>query len=328
MVEKGSIDVAPVFQRRERWSHEQQSALIESFLLNVPVPPVYLSEDDFGTYSVIDGKQRITTIRDFMRNKLVLSQLAAFPEIRWHRFCELPRQLQNALLVRPYLRVVTLLKQSDPILKYEVFTRLNRGGEPLNPQEIRNVAFRGPMNEMVYILATDIFLKQQLKIKNNRSPAYKEMADAEFVLRFLTLHQGWRNFTGSFRRSMDQFMSENQSANQREIDRFRALFNRSIRACERLWKDRAFKRPEAGTWRHQTLAGMYDAQMLAVAELNDAQVSALARKSRDVVEATRKLFQQDGQFEEAVRRGTNTPSKLVYRVEKLKAVLISMGAKG
>lgn len=324
MVEKGSIDVAPVFQRRERWSLDQQSALVESFLLNVPVPPVYLSEDDFGTYSVIDGKQRITTIKDFMRNNLALKSLEAFPEIAGMRFKELPRQLRNALEVRPYLRVVTLLKQSDPILKYEVFTRLNRGGDPLNAQEIRNFAFRGPLNDLIYKLGQNAFLKQQLKIKNEKSPAFREMADAEYVLRFLTLHSVWRNFTGSFRGSMDGFMRDNQTAGTQTLERFQNLFRRSISACQKLWSDVAFKRPEGNTWRHQMLAGMYDAQMLAVAELTDAQIAMLARKPKETVKTTRQLFQSDHTFEESVRRGTNTPSKIAYRVETMKRRLESV----
>lgn len=324
MVEKGSIDVAPVFQRRERWSPEQQSALIESFLLNVPVPPVYLSEDDFGTYSVIDGKQRITTIKDFMRNNLALKCLDAFPEITGMRFRELPRQLKNALEVRPYLRVVTLLKQSDPVLKYEVFTRLNRGGDPLNAQEIRNVAFRGALNDLIYRLSQDPFLKQQLKIKNEKSPAYREMADAEYVLRFLTLHSVWRRFTGSFRGSMDKFMADNKSAEAQKLAQFEILFKRNINTCQKIWNDIAFKRPEAGAWRHQMLAGMYDSQMLAVAELADTKIAVLSKKSKEIVKATRHLFQTDHNFEESVRRATNTPSKIIYRVEKMKTLLESI----
>src|SRR5687768_14253623 len=75
MVERKAIDVAPKFQRRERWSVQKQSALIESFLLNVPVPPVYLMEDDYGTYSVIDGKQRIMAINSFISGRLQLTSL-------------------------------------------------------------------------------------------------------------------------------------------------------------------------------------------------------------------------------------------------------------
>ncbi len=104
--------------------------------------------------------------------------------------------MQNALEVRPYLRAITLLKQSDPSLKFEVFTRLNRGGETMAPQELRNVAYRGPLNRLIYQLAENQFLRQQLKIRSEKSSAYQIMADAEYVLRFLTLRERWSNFSG------------------------------------------------------------------------------------------------------------------------------------
>ena len=88
MVDDGAIDTAPRYPRRDRWRRDKQSALVESFLLNIPVPPVYLSEEDFGRYSVIDGKQRLTTIRDFMRNDFSLISPQAFPELRGLYFRE------------------------------------------------------------------------------------------------------------------------------------------------------------------------------------------------------------------------------------------------
>ena len=132
MVESGAIDIAPGYQRRARWDAQKQGSLIESFLLNVPVPPVYLAEEDYGTYSVIDGKQRITAIATFMRNNLALRGLERFEQLDGSTLADLPPELANALKVRPYVRAVTLLKQSDPQLKYEVFTRLNTGGVKLN----------------------------------------------------------------------------------------------------------------------------------------------------------------------------------------------------
>ena len=130
---KAAINLDPDFQRRERWAAEKQSALIESFLLNVPVPPIYLAEDEYGQYSVVDGKQRLSAIRAFMTGSLKLRELEKFKELEGRTFDHLPEPLQNALNIRPYVRVVTLLKQSDPALKFEVFTRLNRGGEPMLP---------------------------------------------------------------------------------------------------------------------------------------------------------------------------------------------------
>ncbi|KJS07694.1 MAG: hypothetical protein VR73_08255, partial [Gammaproteobacteria bacterium BRH_c0] len=109
MVESDSIDIAPHYQRRDRWNDEKQSALIESFLLNVPVPPVYLSEDDYGRYSVIDGKQRITAINEFLTGALKLKELKEFSDLNGATFDDLPKQLKNVLSVRPFIRVITLL---------------------------------------------------------------------------------------------------------------------------------------------------------------------------------------------------------------------------
>ena len=186
MVEERSIDLTPGFQRRERWSVKAQSALMESFLMNVPVPPVYLAEEADGRFTAIDGKQRLRAIADFISGRLELKGLERFSEAEGLTFPDMPNEISNALWLRPYLRVVTLLKQTDERLKYEVFLRLNRGGEELNPQEIRNVAFRGTLNDVIYEKSENAFLRAQLKIRNDRSEAYRQMQDAEFVLRFLS----------------------------------------------------------------------------------------------------------------------------------------------
>src|SRR5262249_53129322 len=157
-------------------------------------PPVYLAEEDDGTYTAIDGKQRLRAIADFMSNKLKLRNLERLETAEGLTFADLPQEIANALKLRPYIRVVTLLKQTQSALKYEVFLRLNRGGEILNQQEIRNVAFRGSLNDAVYKLSENDFLKRQLKIVSTSSSAFRDMSDAEYVLRFLTLRERLEHF--------------------------------------------------------------------------------------------------------------------------------------
>lgn len=323
MVDNDIIDLSPQYQRRERWEIERQSELIESFLLNVPVPPIYLAEEEYGIYSIIDGKQRITAVSDYLNNAFALKGLAAFPEINSARFRDLPKTLQSALRIRPYLRVITLLKQSHPQLKYEVFIRLNRGGIQLNNQEIRNVAFRGPLNDAIYSCAENRLLKAALKIDGPKSAAYQQMQDAEYVLRFLTLEKTWSTFTGSLSRSMDSFMLDHRNDPASEIGRLKDSFNTAIERTRNLWGDVAFQRWDGEKWRQQALAGLFDAQMIAASSLTANELAVAVGRSARVVQKTKELF-GNPEFEEAVRLGTNTPARLRYRVSETHKMLIGI----
>lgn len=320
MVSHGAINVSPHYQRRDRWPTDKQSALIESFLLNVPVPPIYLSEDEYGQYSVIDGKQRITAIEDFLNGSLRLRALKKFTELEGSRFKDLPPQLQNALAVRPYIRVTTLLKQSDENLKYEVFLRLNTGGDKLKDQEIRNVAYAGPLNELLFELSEQDFLKNRLKIFGDKSAAYRNMDDVEHVLRFFTLHERWEAMGSSLSDAMDDFMKRHKDDSS---DRMASLFIRCLESCEKIWGNNAFHKPTPSGWREQLISPLYDAQMIGVSFLSNSQVEELSRQRNAVYRATRRLY-SDPNFSKAVTQGTNTPSSVRFRVAAIRDMLTDL----
>jgi hypothetical protein len=320
---KTAIDLAPDFQRRKRWSSVKQSALIESFLMNVPVPPIYLAEDTYGQYSVVDGKQRLTAIHAFMVGGLRLKSLESFGEIDGLTFSELPEDLRNALTIRPYVRVVTLLKQSDPTLKFEVFTRLNRGGEPMLPQELRKVAYRGPFSDMIFEVAEEPFLKERLKIFSEDSSAYVRMDDAEYVLRYFALSESWDSFSGSLRDELDECMVRNAKSSIEEVEAKRIDFLAALQACQLIWGAVAFQRHAGTDWRDQLLAGMYDAEMIAVSLLDSAQLQRVIDHAEDAIRLTADLFREP-EFDRAVRQGTNTPSFVRYRVDAVYGLLLSI----
>jgi len=317
LVDSGAVDVSPKFQRRDRWTAEKQSLLIESFLTNIPVPPVYLAEDAarIGSYSVIDGKQRLTAISVFFADRLSLRGLTRLPTFNGLRVSDLPEGVRVALGMKN-LRVTTLLRQSSEELKHEVFLRLNTGGEILNPQEIRNVAYRGPLNDLVYELAEDQFLRGQFKVVPKSSPAYRKMTDAELVLRFLALEEGWRSFRGDLRVELDRFMMLHRFDDEEELSRKRRLFHDVMNSCEAIWGLEAFKR----SGRDLALAGLFDAQAIAIAELSRDQRRAAIANRGEVVRMCGELFNDD-EYDEAVRRATNTPSRLKFRTERTLAVL-------
>ncbi|GAA1799516.1 hypothetical protein GCM10009811_24290 [Nostocoides veronense] len=317
LVDSGAVDVSPKFQRRDRWTAEKQSLLIESFMTNIPVPPVYLAEDAarIGSYSVIDGKQRLTAISVFFANRLALRGLTRLPALNGLRVNDLPEGVRVALGMKN-LRVTTLLRQSSEELKHEVFLRLNTGGEILNAQEIRNVAYRGPLNDLIYELAEDQFLRTQFKVVPKASPAYRKMTDAELVLRFLALEEGWRSFRGDLRAELDRFMMVHRFDDEEELSRKRRLFQDVMHTCEAIWGSDAFKR----SGRDLALAGLFDAQAIAVAELTKDQRRTAIAKRASVARDCADLFNED-EYDEAVRRATNTPSRLKFRTQRTLDVL-------
>nr|WP_286311808.1 DUF262 domain-containing protein [Agromyces mangrovi] len=309
----GSLDLSPRYQRRNRWDRDRQSQLIESFLLNVPVPPVYLAEEARGVFAVIDGKQRLTAISQFLNNEFALTKLQLRPDLEGLRFRDLTAEASAAIGMRP-LRAVTILRKTPDWVKHEVFVRLNRGGQPLNAQEIRNVAFAGPLNDRIIRLAEHPFLHRQLKISSQESAAYADMSDVETVLRFFALSASWRLFGGSLRNALDEFMQQHYEAGPSRIAELSERFYRAIGWAERLWGVHAFQRHDGSQWRDQMIGGVYDAQMVAIDVVSDAQLEQASPQR--VLGRTQRLF-QDPDFDSSVRLSTNTSARVRYRVRAM-----------
>lgn len=310
MVKSGAIDISPKYQRRERWTPEKESGLIESFLLNIPVPPIYLAEDEYGTYSVIDGKQRVTAIEKFLRGGLTLSGMDKFEEVEGATINSLPAPLVNALKIRPYLRVVTLLRQSDPDLKHEVFLRLNKAGVALNSQEIRNVAFRGAFNDMLFKLSEDEYLTEQLKATKN-SKVYREMTDVQYVLRFFTVREYWADFYGNMDSAMDKFMAGNYRAKKAKIKDCEQAFGMAIDFCKAVWGDEGFKKPNGNS---RVLQGFYDVQMVCSSLLTEAERKRAILRKDEVKAGLEELLLKDSDFSESVSQFTSNPRNVLYRI--------------
>jgi hypothetical protein len=147
----GWMELRPFYQRRQRWDKVRQSKLIESFIMNVPVPPLFVYESDLAKYEVMDGQQRITAVLDFYTNKLRLEGLDQWPELNARIYDTLPAEIRKGI-DRRSISYIVLLKESAPttedeaLLRQEVFERLNTGGIRLSPQEIRNALYQGRFN--------------------------------------------------------------------------------------------------------------------------------------------------------------------------------------
>ncbi|MGO9414505.1 MAG: DUF262 domain-containing protein [Syntrophobacteraceae bacterium] len=320
LVATQGIDISPSYQRRSRWDDARQSKLIESFLMNVPVPPIFLNEDAYGHYSVIDGKQRLLSVYEFLRGRLRLRNLQVFADINGLTFDDLPRQLRMIIKTRAVLRAIIILRQSDVDIKFEVFKRLNTGGITLNSQEIRNSTYPGPLNDLILDLSEHKKFHALLGIKTkSRSAIYQEMRDAEFVLRYFTFRDNWDNFSGGMKRCMDEFMVDNQKPTREDIEAYRLDFLNTIDVVEACFGLVAFRRwvPERGQWRKQVLASLFDAQMFACRGLS---ADSMAEKREEIVRKLKTLFENPS-FRRAIDAATNQSSHFRARISMVKMLL-------
>lgn len=175
------LSARPKFQRQYVWSDTLASRLVESVLLNVPVPPCYLSENDDNELDVIDGQQRIYSLYRFVENQFTLKGLEALPEFENRRFFELPSKEQRKIRTHT-LRCVVITNESHPEIKFDVFERLNTSTMPLNAQELRNCVSRGALNDLLAELSFD---EKWLMIRGRKSPD-RRLADEEMILRFFS----------------------------------------------------------------------------------------------------------------------------------------------
>lgn len=320
LVRSESIDLKPQYQRRDRWDKSRQSKLIESFLMNVPVPPIFLNEDEYGQYSVIDGKQRLTAIFEFIRGRLTLQDLEIFSDVNGMTIDNLPKNLQNVIKTRPTLRAIIILRQSDRDVKFEVFKRLNTGGMRCNDREIRNSAYTGRLNNLILELSQYKKFHSLLGIKSKeKSAIYKEMKDAELVLRYFTFKDIWQQFPGAVKRNMDKYMSDNQHISKEQAENLKTDFLNTIDTVEACFGTHAFNRwiPESNKWKNQLLAALYDAQMFACMALDKEKANS---KRSKIISNLQQLF-EDREFRKHIDSATNGITAFRRRIEIMKSML-------
>jgi len=211
----GELVIQPEYQRLFRWSTQQKSHLVESILLELPIPQIFVIENQDGVLELIDGLQRTSTVLQFIEPDsiglvpLVLEGCTLVPALNGLSFLDLPLSLRLTIKRSP-IRTVVIKKQSKGFLRYEMFKRLNTGGSNLEPQEIRNCSARMVGDEGVRFYS---FLVKQSNNEDFAACAEylpqqeKDKKGAEeLVLRFFAIKNAVDLFRGSVRDWLDNYM--------------------------------------------------------------------------------------------------------------------------
>lgn len=188
LVEKRhELEISPEFQRNNVWKSSQMSELVESILMGIPIPVIYLFEDRDGNKQIVDGKQRITTIIDFQDDKFTLNGLHVMPSFNGKKFSTLPPKMRGAF--EDYQLSFYIIQPPTPErVKYDIFDRVNRGGTQLTHQEMREALYMGKATEMLKYLRMEN--GSFLKATGNSIPE-KRKKDTYLILRSVSFMLLW-----------------------------------------------------------------------------------------------------------------------------------------
>ena len=254
----GWMDVRPHYQRRRRWDAVRQSKLIESFIMNIPVPPLFVYEADLAKYEVMDGQQRITAIREFYSNSLRLRGLEQWPELNGRTYSKLPSEIRKGV-DRRSIAYTVLLKESaetseeQALLRQLVFERLNTGGIALSRQEVRNALNQGPFNSLILELAKHPSFRSAWGLPPAtpdeeeapsdevlKNPSFRQMRDVEVVLRFFALRHA-DQYQRGMQGFLDLYMLRARNFSEQDLAVLRDVFDRSIQLASDVFGEALFK---------------------------------------------------------------------------------------
>ncbi|MDI9886267.1 DUF262 domain-containing protein [Streptomyces sp. HNM0645] len=310
----------PDFQRRHRWNPDKQSRLIESIMLNVPIPPIFLYEAELSKFEVMDGLQRLTAISEFYKDSYTLRDLQYFPQHNGKRYSDLDEMSQRGI-DRRYLSAVILLHETGgpsgreaDLLKQLVFERINSGGVDLTAQESRNALLPGPMNRLCLDLAETPSFRRLWGITTTSNeqdgeegesspenhPYYRSMYDVELVLRFFAYRQrliaGSRN-PRNLKLFLDSYLKAANGYKPELLTKLGALFVQTSNLVEQVMTHRAFwlKRFRNGQWQwiEEPAIVAYEPLMLAFSQ-RLSRSTELVDKRFAIREGIDRFYEENG----------------------------------
>ena len=319
-IEFNEIDFFTGFQRKsDLWNEKQQSSLIESILLRLPLPAFYFDEGEGNKWQVIDGLQRTSAIRNFVLNKekpLKLQKLEFLEQFEGEGFDNLPGTLQRRIKTTP-LTIYLVEKGTPDEVKYNIFKRINTGGLVLTPQEIRHALNQGIPSKFVEELAGIKEFKTATCniIKNER------MEDRDFVTRFVSFY-----ITPYFKYEpdLDSFMTKGMSLikylKDPELKKMKEDFTKAMKTAVTIFGDDAFrKRQDKDAGRRPLNKALFESISVTFSKLNDVEIEEMVNK-KEILKEKFIVLNNDKKFFNSLASGTgqkdsvNTRFSEIYRI--------------
>lgn len=225
-LDNGDIYI-PNYQRKFIWSTARQSKFIESVLLGLPVPFLLCSEMKDGRLEVIDGSQRLRTLKAFLDNELQLDELEKLTVLEGYRFRDLPTSQQRKFANRT-IRMIVLSDKADDTVRFDLFERINSGSVSLNPSEFRKGAFPGPFYDLVLECARDPTFRRLCPVGIRQAERGER---EELVLRFFAYAEKYTEFRHDVTAFLNEYIREQNQITDHSLKRMK--FQRMLAFVDR-----------------------------------------------------------------------------------------------
>ena len=316
-IEKGVLTLSPDFQRNMVWDIQRKSLLIESLMLKIPIPAFYFQEDINGDKLVIDGLQRLSTIYSYMEDSFRLKGLQYLENYNGYCYSQLPRKYKTRI-EETQMAVNILDSKCHELVKFDVFRRVNTGGVPLNPQEIRNsMATPDTRSLLKQMSESEEFIKATRgRVKDIRMDAQ------ELCLRFIAFWMRYDSHSGqlsplmALTRMLDRTLLE---LNQKKKDYHLllcALFKNSMEKCHALFGEEAFSKEDLNLIINRPLFVSWSVVM-ATCTLD---METLQSRRNDAIELQHKYF-GGGEYYNAITSSTATKKNMELQFEGVRRIL-------
>lgn len=322
MLKNNAIDLAPAFQRKTGiWSPGQQSRLIESIMLDLPLPSFYFAiEERSKQWIIIDGLQRLTTLKAFAIDQSLTLKELDFLDAQYagKKYADFEYFEKLAFSMLPI--TINILKgTTPPEVKYVLFQRINSAGTSLSPQEMRNALNQGPASELLKeIAASPEFTRVMHSVSNKR------MDEQEYILRFFAFYL---YDYAPFKDDMDAYLASSMSSlNGLAPEKLKQLKNRffdALEVCESLLGQDVFRKPSENGRRNPISKALFDSLMVSVASLTESEVKTVLQK-RDCFNLTYKQLFDNIDFQKMLSQGTGKYKSVSYRLAQIKSLLNQM----
>jgi len=290
------MNIQPEYQRRRVWDIKRKSQFIESLLMNVPIPPIFLLEWEYGRYEVMDGQQRLDAIISFYSNEYKLAGLNYWSELNglsYNQFLPIvKRALDRRRISATTIMTESVVNDDDKLdLRRLVFERLNTGGMKLNSQEIRNCIYSGKFNNLIVELSgNELFTKawnipshedniNEGAITNilSNNTLFRRMGDCEIVLRFFALFES-KHVKGSLKTMMDGAMNRRLDITDDEIGELRESFINSLKLMNEVFGEKMFQISDSTTGKLTQSINYYDAMIVIFHDFRAKSIEIIEKK--------------------------------------------------